>query len=332
MIRQFSGRAIGRVWMVGMIAVGVLATASPALAQALGSLRGNVVDEAGNPVEAEVVFKYLGDIELSVTVKTNSKGEFVKTGMRTGDWQMKATAGELTGVQNVKVIIQQMVKAPTLTIKAVAAGAVDASGMTDEEVEKRNKLMATMQAEFDAAVALIGTDPADAIAKLTVVAGEIENCAICYTRIGEAEMQRGGDEAAEAAFKKSIELDPKLADNYSKLAILYNQQKKFDEATAMSQKANEMAGAGGTGGDPAAIYNQGIIYWNQGGKAAEAKAEFEKAIKLDPTMADAYYWLGMANVNLGQLPDAAKAFEEYIKLAPDGQFAEMAKGILKQIK
>ncbi len=49
-------------------------------------------------------------------------------------------------------------------------------------------------------------------------------------------------------------------------------------------------------------------------------------------MAEAHFRLGMANLNLGQLPDAAKAFEEYLKIAPAGENAEMAKAILKQIK
>jgi hypothetical protein len=40
----------------------------------------------------------------------------------------------------------------------------------------------------------------------------------------------------------------------------------------------------------------------------------------------------MAYVNEGKLPDAAPHFEEYLKLAPTGQYAEQAKGILSQIK
>ena len=43
-------------------------------------------------------------------------------------------------------------------------------------------------------------------------------------------------------------------------------------------------------------------------------------------------WYGMASVNLGQLPDAIKGFEEYLKLAPTGEFAETAAAILKSIK
>ena len=40
----------------------------------------------------------------------------------------------------------------------------------------------------------------------------------------------------------------------------------------------------------------------------------------------------MANLNKGKMPDAAKSFDEYLKLAPTGQYAEQAKGILAQIK
>ena len=57
-----------------------------------------------------------------------------------------------------------------------------------------------------------------------------------------------------------------------------------------------------------------------------------KTRKLDPTLADAHYWLGMANLNEGKMPEAATHFEEYLKLAPTGQYAEQAKGILTQIK
>jgi tetratricopeptide (TPR) repeat protein len=71
--------------------------------------------------------------------------------------------------------------------------------------------------------------------------------------------------------------------------------------------------------DPVAIFNQGIILWNQS-KAPEAQVQFEKAAQLDPKMADAQYFLGMTLVNQGKLPDAKKPFETYLSLAPTGQY------------
>src|SRR5262245_21238564 len=93
--------------------------------------------------------------------------------------------------------------------------------------------------------------------------------------------------------------------------------------------------AGGAGGGTAAgVFNQGVILWNAG-KIPEAKAQFEQAVKLDPNLADAHYWLGMALVNAGtpeSMTEAKGHFETYLKLAPTGQYAETAKGIVASIK
>jgi tetratricopeptide (TPR) repeat protein len=96
----------------------------------------------------------------------------------------------------------------------------------------------------------------------------------------------------------------------------------------MSAKA---AGGGAGGGSADAIYNQGIILWNQG-KIAEAKAKFEETIQANATHADAHFQLGMALLNEGKLPEAVNAFETYLKLAPEGQFAAQAKGMVAQLK
>jgi tetratricopeptide (TPR) repeat protein len=83
--------------------------------------------------------------------------------------------------------------------------------------------------------------------------------------------------------------------------------------------------------DPLAIFNQGIILWNQS-KAVEAQAQFEKVTQLDPKNADAQYFLGMTLVNQGKLPEAKKPFETYLSLAPTGQYADQVKGLLQVIK
>ena len=63
-------------------------------------------------------------------------------------------------------------------------------------------------------------------------------------------------------------------------------------ATGAGAGAAGAPGAAG-GGNASAVFNQGVILWNAG-KIPEAKAQFEQAVKLDPNMADAHYWLGMA--------------------------------------
>lgn len=324
--------------VVGLVVAALTLTAAPAFAQAMGQLRGKIVDEAGKPVpEAEIILEYVGDVQITVTFKTNVRGEFVRSGLRTGTWKLQATKGTLVGRNNaVQITISNMTNLEPVVIKPPSAGGpgTDTSGMTKEEVEARNKLAEEMKAEFAAGDALLDSDPDAAIAKFTAVAEKVPGCGVCYLRIGDAHMKKKDAAAAEAAYLKATEVDPKAPDAYSALAGLYNSQKKFAEAAKMSAKATELAPApeaGGGGGNAAAVLNAGIIAWNAG-QYPEAKAQFERATKIDPTLADAFFRLGMANVNLGQLPDAVKAFEEYLKLAPTGEHAEMTKGILKSIK
>ena len=100
---------------------------------------------------------------------------------------------------------------------------------------------------------------------------------------------------------------------------------------AEQAKQAAIGGAAGGGGSADAVYNQGIILWNQG-KIAEAKVKFEEALVANPNHPESNFQLGMALLNEGKVPEAIAAFEKYLTLAPTGQFAEQAKGMLAQLK
>ena len=136
--------------------------------------------------------------------------------------------------------------------------------------------------------------------------------------------------AAEAAYKKAIEIKPDHADAYTGLATLYNQQKKFDLAAEASANASKYTAAGG-GGNAEAAYNQGVILFN-GGKFAEAKTQFEAATKADPNHGLAQYQLGMTALNLGQIQDAVNALEAYLKVDPNGPKAAEVKASLPALQ
>jgi TolA-binding protein len=54
-------------------------------------------------------------------------------------------------------------------------------------------------------------------------------------------------------------------------------------------------------------------------------------VKIDPNMAMAQYQLGMANLNLGQIPQAREAFEAYLKADANGPKAGEVKTFLQQL-
>jgi tetratricopeptide (TPR) repeat protein len=71
-------------------------------------------------------------------------------------------------------------------------------------------------------------------------------------------------------------------------------------------------------------YSQGVGFW-AAGKIADAKREFEAALKADPNHAESHFQLGMVLVNENALPAAVDEFNTYLKLAPTGPNAEQAK-------
>ena len=313
---------------LAVVMLGYLAT--PASAQLTAVMRGKVVDEAGKPVEgAEVKGEFLGDVNREWTTKTDKNGSFLRAGLAPGPWKVTATKDKLVGVEPRTAL---SLDGATITLKLGDAKKAAASGMSKEEIEAANKKQAAMETDFNAAKLAFDSGNFDgAIDGLKKVLVNLPTCAACYMSIGDAYGKKNDLPNAEAAYLKSIELDPAKAAPYGALATIYNAQKKFEDAGKMSTKANELSDASGTGGNAQTVYNQGVILWNQS-KAVEAEAQFLKATQLDPKMADAFYWLGMCKVNQGKLPDAKAPFQEYMKLAPTGQFADQVKGMLDIIK
>jgi tetratricopeptide (TPR) repeat protein len=297
-----------------------LAVCAPAVAQSTGMVKGRVVDAEGKPVaDARITVEFPAGGRKNET-KTNAKGEYIQIGLVPGQYKVTATKDKV-GTQMFEIRVR--VGSPAeLNFQLTPS-----SGLSAEDVKKN----AAVQASFTAGVEASKSGNHDAaIAKFTEAAALLPNCADCYYNIGFAHSQKQQYAEAEAAFKKAIELKPNSAEAYNGLATIYNAQRKFEEAAAASAKAAEFSG-GAAGGGAEALYNQGVILWN-GGKYAEAKAQFESAIKADPNMADAHYQLGMANLNLGQLPAAIAAFEGYLAVAPNGPKAAEVKTFIAQLK
>jgi len=308
----------GRLVALATSAFFVLAIAAPALAQT-GQLKGKVVDQADKPVEGAKVTIASKTTKNSRDVKTNKRGEWVQIGLYPGEYAITAEKDGDSGTVSFKVSVGEN---PDVMIR------IGKAGPSPEVAAKA----AALQKTFDEGVALSKASDWDgSIAKFTEAIAQAPNCQDCYYNIGFAHSQKKEWEKAEVAYKKAIELKPSYAEAWSGLSNAYNQQKKLDEALAASAEAAKYSSSGATGGGAAALYNQGVILWNQN-KFAEAKEKFAAAVAADATYSDAHYRLGMANLNLGDMPGAAAAFEGYLKAAPTGQYADQVKGILGSIK
>jgi tetratricopeptide (TPR) repeat protein len=338
-----TGITIRRLVTICALAFGLAWIAAPAFAQS-GQIKGKVTDAQGNGVEgATILIENLDNGSKPIQVKTNKKGEYIQVGLYPGKYKVTANKDALSSSHNTDIHLDMA----TLDFKLEAGGAGAKGTGSKEDVAKAKAKADALTKAFSDGVALSNEGKADeAIAKFNEVIATVPNCAECYANIGTVQAQAKKYDESEAAYKKAIELKPDFAEAYNGLANVYNAEKKFDLAAEASKKAMELAtappagGAPGAPGAPAAApsasqtFNQGVILWNAG-KIPEAKAAFEAAVKADPNMADAQYWLGMALVNAGTKESMAEAkphFESYLKLAPTGQYADTAKAIVASIK
>ena len=302
-----------------------LAAAAPAALAQTGMLKGKVIDPEGKPVVgAQIVIEFAEGVARKFEVKTDRRGEFIQIGLQPGNYKVTATVDKLGSVsQPSRVSLGRTAEVEFNFAKAAAAGGGDPAAAAKAAALKKSieeGVAATQAKEFDTA-----------IAKFNEAAAAAPNCYDCYYNIGYAYSQKKDEKQAEASWLKAVELKPDYAEALNALATLYNNQKRFDEAAAVSAKAAASGGGAAGGGNADAIYNQGIILWNQG-KIPEAKEKFEEALKANASHPEANYQLGMAQLNEGKLPDAIASFEKYLQIAPDGQFAAQAKGMLAQLK
>lgn len=299
------------------LAIAFVAAGAPAAAQTTGQVKGKVVDGKGQPVDkAAVTIEFKGGTNLKREVKTNKRGEFIQVGLQPGPYYVTV---KHEGGQAADQVQVGLGTAPemNLTLKPAVAG------MSPAETAFRKT--------FDEGAQAMGAKNLDAaIAKFNEAIGMQADCYACYMNVGSLHYEKKEQDKAEAAFKKAAELKPEDGRPVQMLADLYNSMGRRDDAAAMATKAAALGAASG-GGSAQDNYNQGVILWNAG-KIAEAKAQFEAAVKADPNYADANYWVGMAHLNGGNMPEAAKYFENYLKLAPSGPMAAQAKGIIDSIK
>jgi tetratricopeptide (TPR) repeat protein len=146
----------------------------------------------------------------------------------------------------------------------------------------------------------------------------------------DAEMAKGIE-----SYNKALELNPADAATHNNFALALGKAKKFPEMQAELQKAAEL--------DPPKAgqyyYNLGAMLVNAG-QAEPAGQAFKKAIEADPNHADSYYQIGVyligkasfaADGKVTPVAGTVEAFQKYLQLAPTGQFADSAKGMLASL-
>lgn len=316
---------IGRAATVIALVLSLVGLAAPALAQT-GMLKGTVVDPQNKPVADAKIIMLAVETNRKYETKSDRKGEWRQIGLPPGAYKVTAEKGDLTQSFDVKLGLET--KEVNFSLQAGGAGGQMTAEQAKKEAERRQGIMAS----FAEGAELTNAGKfEEALAKFEAVLKEAPTCAECHTNIGAIYSRQQDWAKAEEAYKKAIEINPELVDAYNGLANVYNAQKKFSEAQAMSAEASKRAGASGGTASADSLYNQGVIAWNAN-DFAKAQELFAGAVKANDKHAEARFMLGQAYLNTGKLPEAAKEFEAYLQIAPNGPNAEKAKSNFEMLK
>jgi protein O-GlcNAc transferase len=187
---------------------------------------------------------------------------------------------------------------------------------------------------------------ADAIADARRGAAEYPRSSAIQQMLGAGLFKNGQKDEARVAFRRAIELDPKIPDNYYDLALLELSDNHLSAAARLLEKyltlkpdnaqahlllgraehnlnetipaIDQFKKALALAPDlPLAHYHLGFAYQSQGDLKA-ALSEFMKEIEVDPAFYDSYWLAGDIELDQGNLDAAAELFRRALALHSRG--------------
>jgi hypothetical protein len=148
-------------------------------------------------------------------------------------------------------------------------------------------------------------------------------------RLGTAYMDQRQWDKAERVLKRALEIDPKAVNAHIALGALHLQQRKFDDAEKVLLKGLEMENRSWQG-----HFTLGRVYWtrNAGGDLVKAARQVAVTLQLNSEFADAHLLAGNIWMRANRRAEALFEFQEYVRLAPKGEFAAQTREAMQKIK
>src|SRR5713226_9882744 len=145
-------------------------------------------------------------------------------------------------------------------------------------------------------------------------------------RLGTAYMDLKQWDKAEAALRRAIEIDPKTANAWFALGELYLQQKRIDDAEKALREGLAVENRSWKG-----HFALGRLYLGKG-ETVKAARQIALTIQLNPNLAEAHLLAGNIFLHAGKREDALAEYQDYLRLAPRGQYSLQAKEAIEKIK
>jgi tetratricopeptide (TPR) repeat protein len=348
-----------KLWL--SVALAALTSAVlPAMAQQTGSIHGHANDPTGATITNGIIsLSTDGGHTAKYTFNTDANGDFKGSDVAPGSYtvslrepntpadkvldqfqDVKVTAGADTA-QNFDLSRPDYIKKLTpeqqkqlAEVKAANAGILKENAVVKNLNADLVKARADNQAKNFA--------DADALMSRDVQAKP--DASLLWVELGIAQKGEKKFDAAITSLQKAISLE--AASKKPNLQVEGIAGDALGEAYGDSGHVPESVAAydAATKADPSnagMFYTNEAIVMNRNGHGDETVAAADKAIAADPNKAIAYYLKGQSLIQKATVdpktqkivapPGCAEAYQKYLDLAPNGPFANDAKGVLASI-
>jgi tetratricopeptide (TPR) repeat protein len=316
--------------------LGLFAAELPLQAQAWagrGRVQGEIRDEQGKPIEGVKITLRKGTERVDPNadgpkpITSNKNGKFSFLGLAGGPWGIliekegympsegQVPVNEFAVAQPLNITL----KKPTQQQQQQAEKAAEPSGNAKAKaaIEQGNALLAQSKyaearVQYESALSTLETD--DPLLKASI-----------QRTIARTWFEEGKTDQAIDTLKKVLEVKPDDVETLQLISTLLVSAGREKEAEAYIAKL-----PAGTKVDPNSLLNLGIKAYNEKDLNG-ALDKFNRAVQDNPDLATAYYYRGLTYLGLNKTAEAKADFEKVLQLDPNHPNAEEVREYIKAL-
>ncbi|MGD2294657.1 MAG: tetratricopeptide repeat protein [Candidatus Aminicenantes bacterium] len=294
-----------------------------------GRVRGEVHDEAGNPIEgAKIVATHLQS-GTTFTGTSDERGNWAVAGLGTGYFRFTVSAEGYGTTYHETRVSQFAQRNPPIkfTLKKVQVSAMDMPAIQDEGslalFEEGNQLYE--QEKYDEAVVkfeeFLAANPTIFQINLNIgncyrEMGDFEKAMETYNRIlDKVKEDKGSFEGDESAARALAS----IGETYIKKGDLEKASEYLKQSIAIFPEDETLA------------FNVGEIYFNQR-EIDKAIEYYQMATKINEKWGPPYRQMGYAYLNKGDYRAAVDSFKKFIQVAPDDPKAPEIEALIPKLE
>jgi tetratricopeptide (TPR) repeat protein len=317
----------------------------------VGTIHGHIQDPLGNPIPNAVVTVSTDGKDAKYTFTADANGDYKGTDIAPGTYflNLSKDTKPIDQLLSVKIVADtDQVENFDLSRAEYVAKMTPEQRKAMEEVKaknaealKANSVIKNLNADLATARAdNKAKNFADAEALMTKDAALKPDAAVIWLELANAQAGQKKWPDATTSYQKVIALEtasPKpnadvIAGANNGLGEALASQNKLDDSKAAYEAAAKANPPGA-----AMYYTNETIILSRAGQSDATAAAADKAIAADPTKPIPYYLKGQALIGKATVDKAGKivappgcieAYQKYLELAPDGQFAKEVTDVL----